>query len=90
MPTKFTNGGDPPTIVKAVLYTDTKDGVANIMRFLDRKAVRMYGKTIGFDSHRLNPGDWLIKTEDERFWPWEPTPFKNGWTVLDETLGELP
>ncbi len=72
----------------AIQYKDTSEGIADVMRFLDRKAIRLYveagGTTIGFDQESLAPGQWLIKDHDGKFWVWHNEFFVGHFKILPE------
>ncbi len=78
----------PEVEAEAIRYEDSKEGIADVMRFLNTTGVRLYGTpprlVIGYGNKEIEPGQWLVKDDNAVFWVWDDMELNACFRILPE------
>lgn len=82
----------PEFEAEAIRYEDSKEGIADVMRFLNTTGVKLYGTpprvVIGYGNKEIEPGQWLVKDDSVSvnavFWVWDDTELTACFNILPE------
>ena len=69
-----------PVVIEAVQYLNTKEGIAEVLRFVQVPSVGVFGTHITIKTlegtMRADPSDWIIKGVKGEYYPCKPDIFE--------------
>ena len=78
-----------PVVIEAMQYLNTKEGVAEVLRFVKRPIVGLFPDHLTVATlegmMRANPGDWIIRGIQGEYYPCKPDIFDATYESVEET-----
>ena len=76
-----------PVVIEAMRYLNTKEGVAEVLRFVKRPIVGLFSDHLTVatleGTMRANPGDWIICGITGEYYPCKPDIFEATYEPCD-------